>query len=54
MRKEKSAWAFLEPVNKEIVPDYFDIIKNPIGKTTFFGHLFKLFLDIKTIEKNLN
>lgn len=31
MRKEKSAWAFLEPVNKEIVPDYFDIIKNPIG-----------------------
>jgi len=40
MRKEKSAWAFLEPVNKEIVPDYFDIIKNPI--------------DIKTIEKNLN
>jgi len=31
MRKEKSAWAFLEPVNKEVVPDYFDIIKNPIG-----------------------
>jgi len=40
MRKEKSAWAFLEPVNKEVVPDYFEIIKNPI--------------DIKTIEKNLN
>ena len=40
MRKEKSAWAFLEPVNKEVVPDYFDIIKSPI--------------DIKTIEKNLN
>jgi len=40
MRKEKSAWAFLEPVNKEVVPDYFDIIKSPI--------------DIRTIEKNLN
>jgi len=32
MRKEKSAWAFLEPVNREVVPDYFDIVKDPIGK----------------------
>jgi len=35
MRKEKSAWAFLEPINKEVVPDYYEIIKNPIGNFYF-------------------
>ena len=53
MRKEKSAWAFLEPVPKEIVPDYFDIIKNPIGKSQL-SFAKPTFSDIKTIEKNLN
>lgn len=39
MRKHKSAWPFLEPVNKDDVPDYYDVIDDPI--------------DIKTIEKRL-
>eukprot|EP00331_Platyophrya_macrostoma_P019097 CAMPEP_0176470454 /NCGR_PEP_ID=MMETSP0127-20121128/40463_1 /TAXON_ID=938130 /ORGANISM="Platyophrya macrostoma, Strain WH" /LENGTH=296 /DNA_ID=CAMNT_0017864747 /DNA_START=1 /DNA_END=891 /DNA_ORIENTATION=- len=39
MRKHKSSWPFLEPVNKDDVPDYYDIVKEPI--------------DIKTIERRL-
>ncbi|CAD8161559.1 unnamed protein product [Paramecium pentaurelia] len=39
MRKHKSAWPFLDPVNKDDVPDYYDVITDPI--------------DIKTIEKKL-
>jgi histone acetyltransferase len=25
------SWPFIEPVNKEEVPDYYDIIKEPMG-----------------------
>jgi histone acetyltransferase len=32
MRKHKSSWPFIEPVNKEDVPDYYDIIQDPIGR----------------------
>lgn len=39
MRKHKSSWPFSEPVNKEDVPDYYDVISEPI--------------DIKSIEKKL-
>lgn len=39
MRKHKSSWPFLEPVNKDDVPDYYDMISDPI--------------DIKSIEKKL-
>jgi len=39
MRKHKSAWPFLEPVNKDDVPDYYEVIKDPI--------------DLRTIEKRL-
>jgi histone acetyltransferase len=49
MRKHKSAWPFLEPVNKDDVPDYYDIITDPIGLIKFITK----FLDIKTIEKKL-
>lgn len=31
MRKHKASWPFLDPVNKEDVPDYFDVISNPVG-----------------------
>ena len=31
MRKHKSSWPFLEAVNKDDVPDYYDIITDPIG-----------------------
>ena len=47
MRKHKSAWPFLEPVNKEDVPDYYDIVTDPIGK--HHNHI----IDIKSIEKKL-
>jgi histone acetyltransferase len=29
------AWPFLEPVDPDEVPDYYDIIKEPMGKFTF-------------------
>jgi hypothetical protein len=35
MRKHKSSWPFLEPVNKEDVPDYYDIIQDPIGRVIY-------------------
>lgn len=37
MRKHKSSWPFLEPVNKEDVPDYYDIVTDPIGKPYFIN-----------------
>lgn len=40
MKRHKSVWPFLEPVNKDVVTDYFDIIEKPI--------------DISTIEKKLS
>lgn len=35
MKKHKSSWPFLEPVNKDDVPDYYDIITDPIGIYTY-------------------
>ncbi len=32
--QHKSAWPFKEPVKKEDVPDYYDVIKNPIDLQT--------------------
>jgi histone acetyltransferase len=48
MRKFKSAWPFLEPVNREDVPDYYDIVTDPIG----LDYLNSL-IDIRSIEKKL-
>jgi histone acetyltransferase len=31
MQGHSQAWPFLEPVNPEVVPDYYEIIKNPMG-----------------------
>lgn len=39
LKKSKHAWPFMESVNKDEVPDYYDIIKDP--------------MDIKTIERNI-
>ena len=35
MKRHKSAWPFIDPVNKEEVPDYYDIILDPIGFNLF-------------------
>ena len=52
MRKHKSSWPFLEPVNKEDVPDYYDIIKDPIGlEIKYFFINNSLILDIKAIDR---
>ena len=55
MKKHKSSWPFLEPVNKDDVPDYYDIISDPIGFSIklYIYILYMIFLDIKNIEKKL-
>lgn len=39
-KNRKITWPFLEPVNRKLVPDYYDIIKNP--------------MDISVIQRKLN
>ena len=53
MKKHKSSWPFLEPVNKDDVPDYYDIITDPIGIYIYIYIYKNIFLDIKNIEKKL-
>lgn len=31
LQGHSQAWAFLKPVNGDEVPDYYDVIKNPMG-----------------------
>lgn len=50
------SWPFIEPVDAENVPDYYDIIKNPMGKHTnhsCFYILINLFIDLKTMEHRM-
>lgn len=30
LKNHKSSWPFKDPVKREEVPDYYDVIKNPI------------------------
>lgn len=30
LKNHKCSWPFKEPVKREEVPDYYDVIKNPI------------------------
>lgn len=39
MKRHKQSWPFIDPVNKDDVPDYYDVITDPV--------------DIKLIEKKL-
>ena len=32
MQADPQAWAFLQPVSAEDVPDYYTVIKNPMGR----------------------
>lgn len=34
-QSHKMAWPFLEPVNADEVPEYYDVITDPIGKAIF-------------------
>lgn len=36
MQSHKHAWPFLKAVNKDAVPDYYTIIKEPMGKCFTF------------------
>lgn len=53
------AWAFLQPVNGDEVPDYYDVIKEPMGEFTSsvvdsFGFLTATaFSDFSTMEDKL-
>ena len=31
-QSHKSAWPFLDPVDASEVPDYYDVVKEPMGK----------------------
>ena len=37
MHDHVDAWPFKEPVDARDVPDYYDIIKDPMGKISFFS-----------------
>lgn len=53
------AWPFKLPVNKVTVPDYYDLIKYPMGKQNIskpcilFNKLFFVFKDLKTMSERL-
>lgn len=32
LQNHPSAWAFLQPVDRSIVNDYYEVIKEPMGK----------------------
>lgn len=32
LQNHSLSWAFLQPVNKDEVPDYYNVIKSPMGK----------------------
>jgi histone acetyltransferase len=36
LKEEKSSQPFLYPVNKEQVTDYYEVIKDPMGKYCYF------------------
>lgn len=36
LQNDSAAWAFLHPVKAEDVPDYYNVIKNPMGKCAPF------------------
>lgn len=36
MKRHKQSWPFVDPVNKDDVPDYYDVITDPIGKINLF------------------
>lgn len=39
MQNHPSAWPFVQPVNREEVPDYYEVIKEPMGKSSKKNYL---------------
>ena len=44
------SWPFLEPVNEEDVPDYYNIIKNPMGKMTIMLRCFAFHREVMSMH----
>jgi hypothetical protein len=40
MTEHADAWPFKDPVDPRDVPDYYDIIKDPMGKSVSIGFFF--------------
>lgn len=41
------AWAFLNPVNADEVPDYYGVIKRPMGLYQILCHIFCINISIR-------
>ena len=44
LKKHAKSWPFRNPVNGEEVPDYYKIIKSPMGKYDIFFSIRKIIL----------
>lgn len=58
LQNHSSSWPFLKPVDKREVPDYYDVIKDPIGESFYHFSILNLALksfdsDLETIEKRV-
>lgn len=51
IRQNKNAWPFLKPVDLKEVPDYLEIIKEPMGKK-FYLFFFKRRTNIRKQSRN--
>jgi histone acetyltransferase len=51
LKTNKNSWPFLTPVDAKNVPDYYELIKEPMGKFNYFKIL--LLTDVQTLERNL-
>lgn len=48
--EHKNAWPFIKAVDTKKVPDYYDVIKDPMGKQRNYC---SYRLDLERINKNL-
>lgn len=56
MQNYTHAWPFLEPVSVDDVADYYDIVKDPMGKLSKMVAMLPILihkLDLATLEENV-